>query len=140
MKAIWTSDEAEYHGRHVDFDPIWSWPKPVQKPHPPVFVGGNGERVLDRVLEFGDGWMPNRIKPEDERFARRLEELRRRGEEAGREIPVTIYGGTRDPATTERWAEGGVTRMVYWLPPAERGEVERALDAITGFIAEYRGG
>src|SRR2546429_42399 len=72
MKTIWTEDEAEYHGRYVDFDPIWSWPKPVQKPHPPVLVGGNGEKVLDRVLAFGDGWMPNRIKPEDERFVQRL--------------------------------------------------------------------
>src|SRR5437764_1570456 len=54
MKAIWTSDEAEYHGRHVDFDPIWSWPKPVQDPHPPVLVGGNGAKVLDRVIAFGD--------------------------------------------------------------------------------------
>src|SRR5436190_16098252 len=108
MKAIWTQDEAAYHGRHVDFDPIWSWPKPVQKPHPPVLVGGNGEKVLDRVLAFGDGWMPNRIKPQDEQFVQRLDELRRRAEEAGREIPVTIYGGTRDPQTIERWAAGGV--------------------------------
>ena len=140
MKAIWTEEKAEYHGRHVDFDPIWSWPKPVQKPHPPVLVGGNGEKVLDRVLAFGDGWMPNRIKPEDERFVQRLEELRRRAQAAGREIPVTIYGGTRDPRVIERWAAGGVTRMVYWLPPADAGEVERALDTITGFIAGYRSG
>src|SRR4051795_3390947 len=64
MKAIWTEDEAEYHGRYVDFDPVWSWPKPIQEPHPPVVVGGNGEKVLDRVLAFGDEWMPNRVEDE----------------------------------------------------------------------------
>src|SRR5437667_10262261 len=58
MKALWTDDEAEYHGRHVDFEPSWSWPKPVQKPHPPILVGGNGQKVIDRVLRFGDEWMP----------------------------------------------------------------------------------
>ena len=52
MKAIWTQDEASYHGELVDFDPIWSWPKPVQKPHPPILMGGGGPRVLDRVLDY----------------------------------------------------------------------------------------
>ncbi|MDR7532408.1 MAG: LLM class F420-dependent oxidoreductase [Armatimonadota bacterium] len=58
MKRIWTEDAAEYHGRFVNFDPIWSWPKPIQKPHPPVIIGGNGPRTLQRVIEYGDGWMP----------------------------------------------------------------------------------
>jgi probable F420-dependent oxidoreductase len=64
MKAIWTQDEAEYHGRIIDFDPIWCWPKPVQKPHPPVLVGGLGEKVLDRVIAYGDEWIPNRVLSE----------------------------------------------------------------------------
>ncbi len=58
MKAIWTTEEAEYHGEHVDFDPIWQWPKPLQSPFG-VHIGGNGPRVEDRVLRYGDGWMPN---------------------------------------------------------------------------------
>src|ERR671937_1020459 len=58
MKAIWTEDEASYHGEHVEFERIWSWPKPVQKPHPPILVGGSGQKVIDRVLRFGDEWMP----------------------------------------------------------------------------------
>src|SRR5947209_3685 len=92
MKAIWTEEKAEYHGRHVDFDPIWSWPKPVQKPHPPVLVGGNGEKVLDRVLAFGDEWMPNRIADEEEFFAR-VAELQERARAAGRDsVPVTFSG------------------------------------------------
>src|SRR3954451_7252040 len=91
MKAIWTQDEAEYHGRLVDFDPIWSWPKPVQRPHPPVLVGGNGEKVLDRVLAFGDEWMPNRIGDEG-KFLARVAELQERARTTGRDIPVTFSG------------------------------------------------
>ncbi len=59
MKTIWAEDEASYHGEHVDFDRVWSWPKPAQRPHPPVLVGGNGPTVTERVLAFGDAWMPN---------------------------------------------------------------------------------
>src|ERR687897_3027265 len=69
MKEIWTEDEASYHGKHVAFERIWSWPKPVQKPHPPVLVGGNAERVLDRVTAFGDEWMPNRVRGLSEQIA-----------------------------------------------------------------------
>jgi probable F420-dependent oxidoreductase len=58
MRKIWTAEEAEYHGEFVDFGPIWSWPKPAQQPHPPVLVGGNGPGTEDRVLDFGDGWLP----------------------------------------------------------------------------------
>jgi probable F420-dependent oxidoreductase len=138
MKAIWTEDEAEYHGRHVDFDPIWSWPKPVQRPHPPVLVGGNGVRVLDRVVRYGDAWMPNRV--EDEALRERLKELRRLAGEAGRDpIPVTVYGASRKPEVLERWAEHGVTRAVYWLPSVEAGEAEARLDEIVGFVERYRG-
>jgi probable F420-dependent oxidoreductase len=128
MKAIWTQDEAEYHGRHVDFDPIWSWPKPLQQPHPPVIVGGNGRRVLDRVLAFGDEWMPNRIGDDDE-LAARIAELQRRAEDAGREaIPVTLFGAPRKPERLERLERAGITRFLFILPPAEAGEVERKLD------------
>src|SRR5919198_6607159 len=80
MKAIWTKDVAEYHGKFVDFEPIWSWPKPVQKPHPPILVGGNGETVLDRVLAYGDEWMPNRLADEQKFFAR-VTELQERAQE-----------------------------------------------------------
>lgn len=139
MKAIWTEDEAAYHGKQVDFDAIWSWPKPVQQPHPPVVVGGNGEKVLDRVIAYGDEWMPNRIKAED--FVGRLDDLRRRAEEAGRDpIPVTVYGASRKPEVLQEWVEHGVTRAVYWLSSSDAGEVERQVDAIVGYVESYRGG
>src|SRR5213078_975855 len=60
IKQIWTQDVAEYHGELVDFDPMWCWPKPVQKPHPPVILGGSGPKILERVVRYADGWMPNR--------------------------------------------------------------------------------
>ena len=108
IRTIWTEDEASYHGEFVDFERIWSWPKPVQKPGPPVLVGGNGAEVLDRVLAFGDGWFPNRIGAEENNIAR-IEELQRRAAEAGRDpIPVSIQipratptrcAATRPPAS-----------------------------------------
>jgi alkanesulfonate monooxygenase SsuD/methylene tetrahydromethanopterin reductase-like flavin-dependent oxidoreductase (luciferase family) len=82
IRAIWTGEEAEYYGRYVDFDPICSWPKPVQRPHPPVLVGGNGPGTEDRVLAYGDGWMPQCGPLAD------VEELRRR---AG-PVPITLFG------------------------------------------------
>src|SRR5262249_22451460 len=108
MKAIWTEEEASYHGQHVNFERIWSWPKPVQQPHPPILVGGNGRRVIDRVLSFGDEWMPNRM-PDDE-IIPRFQELRRRAEEAGRSIPITVAGMMRDPQRIERFEREGVHR------------------------------
>ena len=123
MKAIWTHDEAEYHGRIVDFDPIWSWPKPVQKPHPPVMVGGVGEKVLDRVVGYGDEWIPNRVKSPEE-LAPRIAELQRRAEAAGRErIPVTVFGAKPEARLLERLRDAGVTRALFYVRPEAPAEV-----------------
>ena len=123
MKAIWTEDEATYHGRYVNFDRITSWPKPVQKPHPPMWIGGAGENVIDRVLRYGDGWFPNTR----ERLGERIAELRRRGEEAGRgRIPVTHFGTPIDAAVVEELDAAGVDRLLFMLPSAGAEEMERA--------------
>ena len=125
MKAIWTQDEAEYHGEQVDFDPIWSWPKPLQRPHPPVLVGGNGDKVLERVVAFGDEWMPNRLSG----LSERLSELQRLAQEAGRDpIPVTLNGAKPDRELIAKGEEAGVHRCVFYVPPAESGELEPMLD------------
>jgi probable F420-dependent oxidoreductase len=136
MKAIWTEDEASYSGEHVRFERIWCWPKPLQRPHPPVLVGGTGPKVLDRVLRYGDEWMPNRISTEDLRA--RIVELNARAERAGREpIPVTLAGIRPDPERIERIAQTGVHRVFFWLPSA-REALEPALERCTAAIEEYR--
>lgn len=137
MRAIWTEEEASYAGQHVQFERIWCWPKPVQKPHPPILVGGNGPRVLDRVLRFGDEWMPNRI-PLDE-LGTRIEELQERARQAGRSpIPVTIAGIRPEPARIDRVARAGAQRVFFWLPAA-REQFEPALERFTAAVEEYRG-
>jgi probable F420-dependent oxidoreductase len=134
MKAIWTEDEAEYHGEHVDFDPIWSWPKPMQRPHPPVLVGGLGEKVIDRVLAYGDEWMPNRVESPDA-LGERIAELQRRAGEAGRErIPVTVFHAKPEARFVEGLRAVGVGRCLLYLRPDEPGEVERRLDELARLL------
>ncbi len=123
MREIWTRDEPEFHGEHVDFDPLWSWPKPVQQPHPPVLVGGDGPTVFDRVLEYGDAWFPN--TRDIEGLPRRIAELRRRGAESGRErIPVTYFGARPDDGVVDALRRAGVDRTLLRLAPEP---AERAL-------------
>jgi probable F420-dependent oxidoreductase len=137
MKAIWSQEEATYHGRHVSFERIWCWPKPVQRPHPPILVGGNGPKVLDRVLAFGDEWMPNRVK--DDQIIPRFEELGRRAAQAGRPpIPITVAGLMRDPARIERFEQAGVHRGLFWLPASNPQEVEAAFDRYAAAAEQYR--
>jgi probable F420-dependent oxidoreductase len=133
MKAIWTQDEASYHGAHVNFDRIWSWPKPAQRPHPPVLVGGNGPTVEDRVLAFGDAWFPN-YAPEG--IIERAAALRERAE---RPVDLMVMGIPADPKALEQYAEAGFRRAVHWLPSAGRGPVERAMDTFESAVAEFRG-
>jgi probable F420-dependent oxidoreductase len=138
MREIWTREEASYHGEFVDFDRIWSWPKPVQQPHLPVLVGGTGPRVLDRVLEYGDAWFPN-MRDLDE-LAARIAELQGRAAEAGRErIPVT-YFGARDPddAMVEKMAAAGVDRVLFMLPPLGADETLPRLERYAELAARHR--
>jgi probable F420-dependent oxidoreductase len=140
IRAIWTEDEASYHGRHVHFDRIWCWPKPAQPGGPPVLVGGNGPRVLERAVAFGDEWMPNRIGSDEEMIAR-CRELARLSAQAGREpVPVTLALMPRDPARIAAFAAAGVHRAVYWLPAGGPDAVEQAMDRVAAAAEEYRRG
>jgi probable F420-dependent oxidoreductase len=129
MKAIWTADEAEFHGDLVDFDPIWCWPKPVSQPYPPILMGGSGPKVLDRVLDYADGWAPNAHTFEV--LAERHAELQRRAGELGRApVPVTVFMREADPDELRRMEEIGIARAVIWIDPSERDAAEAALDRI----------
>ena len=130
MKEIWTKEEAEFHGEFVDFDPIWSHPKPVQQPHPPVLMGGDGPTTFDRVIEFCDGWMP--LIRRDEDPAAKISDLHRRAIEAGRDpksLSVTIVFGRPDRAWIDRMAEAGVERVVFGLPSADADTLLPRLDS-----------
>jgi probable F420-dependent oxidoreductase len=133
MKAIWTQEEASYRGEHVSFERIWSWPKPAQRPHPPVLVGGNGPTVLDRVLRVGDAWFPNYGFDD---LLERVGELRARAE---RSIDVMVIGVPAKAAVLDELQQAGVKRVVRWIPSAGRGPVERALERWEDAIAELNG-
>jgi alkanesulfonate monooxygenase SsuD/methylene tetrahydromethanopterin reductase-like flavin-dependent oxidoreductase (luciferase family) len=132
MKAIWTQDEASYSGEFVNFDRIWSHPKPAQRPYPPILVGGDGRTVLDRVLALGDSWFPNYRSLNDER----VEELRSRAE---RPIDVDVIGMPPDAEAIERCARLDVRRANLWLPTGGRSTVERNLEKWDAAIADFTG-
>jgi probable F420-dependent oxidoreductase len=135
MKAIWTQHEASYSGEFVNFERIWSYPKPTQRPHPPILVGGDGPAILDRVLAFGDAWFPNYRG--DEAIFDRINELRSR---AKRPIEVHMLSAPADPAVLERMEQAEVRRASHWLPSGPCGTVERALDQWENAIAQFMGG
>ena len=132
MKAIWTQDVAEYHGEMVDFGPMWCWPKPVQKPHPPVVLGGSGPKILERVVRYADGWTPNRGE-----VIERIPELREMAKAAGRgHIPVSYYPkpGAEE---IERLARAGVERCIYYVPPDGRDAALSKLEELGRMIRPY---
>ena len=134
MQAIWRDDEASYAGRHVRFERIWSWPKPVQRPHPPILVGGNGEQVLDRVLAYGDHWMPNVVGGDDALLAR-IQELRARAAEAGRQVGVTLNAAPSRPERLERYALASIERCIFYVPSAGPNEVEAKIARVLASAA-----
>jgi probable F420-dependent oxidoreductase len=131
MRRIWTDEAAEYHGEYVDFDPIWSYPKPVQSP-PPVLVGGMGPTVEDRVIAFGDAWLAMGVTEDNlDEFADRVTGLQRRAADAGRDrIPVSLFGASSRPGITERYAAAGVDRCLYLVPDADGAAVTDKLDRL----------
>jgi probable F420-dependent oxidoreductase len=127
MKEIWTKDEAEFHGKFVNFDPIWQWPKPVQKPHPPILVGGAGPHTLDRVLEYGDGWMPIGGRT-GQVLGAMIRELQERAKAAGRgPIPVSVFGVPPSKEVIAQYAEMGVDRVIFGVRPEGADQVLPAL-------------
>ena len=135
MRAIWSQEKAEYHGTHVDFDPIWSWPKPVQHPGPPVLIGGSGPKAIDRVLDYGDGWIPV-IGWERGMLLDRVAALRAAARERGRPIPsVTAVAVNPKPDVIAELAAQGVDRALIALPVADRDDMLRRLDRYAAVVS-----
>lgn len=133
MRAIWTQDEPEFHGEFVDFDPIWSWPKPTRIP--PILIAGVGPKVLDRVLSHGDGWIPLPLFNlfTVEQLGERIRELRGRAAEAGRDVNVTLYGAT--PEALGEYEKAGIDRVLFELPDHETPDrALRELDRFAEFL------
>jgi len=128
MKAIWTQEEAEYHGKYVNFDKLWSFPKPVQKPYPPILMGGSGPHARQRAAEFDGHWMPIIGRdPLDEAIA----DLRQRAEKASRDpaaVSVSLFGVRPDEGKLAAWRDLGVARVVFFVPSALAGTVLPLLD------------
>src|SRR5207248_2938360 len=123
MQAIWSSEAAEFHGRFVNFDAIWSWPKPVQKPRPPVLLGGDVPASMERVIQYADEWMPHPDRTEQP-LSQRIAAFWDLSEAAGRgRLPVTIFGARADPRVVAEFQAAGVSRCVFRLPSAGPDEV-----------------
>jgi probable F420-dependent oxidoreductase len=113
MKELWTKEEAEYHGTFYDFPPVRSFPKPSQKPHPPILLGGSARNVFQRVVAWGDGWMPTRATPEDIKRGRAtLDELAKAAGRDPSSIEITVYGEASDPEMLKRFEEAGASRVI----------------------------
>ncbi len=113
MKELWTKPEAEFHGKYYDFPPVRSNPKPLQKPHPPVLLGGDARNVLERIVAWGDGWLPNRVTPDQLRDKRAS--LDRLAREAGRDpatITISVHGQPADRDLITRFHDAGATRVI----------------------------
>jgi probable F420-dependent oxidoreductase len=124
MKELWTKTEAEFHGKYYDFPPVRSYPKPKQKPHPPVLLGGGAKNVLQRVVAWGDGWLPNRVTPDQLRESRAT--LDRLATEAGRDpsvITITVHGQPADRDLIRRLHDAGANRVLV-RPPTVKTEAE----------------
>ena len=131
MREIWTADEAEYHGDFVSFDPVWSWPKPVQQPHPPVLSGGNGPGAEDRVLDFADGWLPQAdLMAGSGELRQRAAALRARAADAGREpVPITLFAAVPEAGWLDEFTDAGADRALFILQYQTADEAFRTLDA-----------
>ena len=137
MKQLWTTTQSEYHGRYYDFSPVYSFPRPAQRPHPPVYLGGTAPNVFKRVVAWGDGWIPSRITPEQVKRGRAtLDEL---AAAAGRDpgsLIISVFGQEADRELVGRFEDAGADRVIVAVPTANEEEsladIERSAEAVLG--------
>ncbi|MDD7939142.1 LLM class F420-dependent oxidoreductase [Actinomycetospora lutea] len=125
MARIWTEEQAEFHGEYVDFDPMWCWPKPVQSPHPPIYVGGESDAALRRLRDHGDAWLRDRFDLETFRRVRSW-----LADEGRPDVPFTAFGADPDTFDPTGLDEVGVDRVAFWVDPVAERDVLHRLDAI----------
>ena len=137
MKEIWTRSEPEYHGEIVNVPKMRTWPKPVQKPNPPVIVGGAFPHSARRAIRYGEGWVPNASRPQYTDVTEFLPEFRQMAADAGRDpktIPVTIFGAPENLDRLKRYQDQGIARAVVTLPSAPGAEILPVLDRWAGLL------
>jgi probable F420-dependent oxidoreductase len=136
MQALWTQEEAGFHGEMVNFDPVWSYPKPLQRPYPPVLLGGETDYTLKRVAEFCDGWLPRARAGFDPHKA--MEQLRQAATAAGRnfaELSITVFRAPADRAALDSYRDAGIQRVLLEVPDLSRDEILRVLDQHAALVA-----
>ena len=131
MKELWTKDEASFNGEFVKFDRVWSWPKPAQRPHPPVILGGETDHTLRRVIEYCDGWFPRPRGGFD--VVQGVARLRQMAEKAGRNpstLTTIVFGAANDAKVLEGYDKAGIQSALLSIPDDSRDEILRYLDTI----------
>jgi probable F420-dependent oxidoreductase len=134
IKALWTTEPAEYHGKYVDFDPSYCRPKPVQKPHPPIFIGGDSDATVKRVIRHDAGWISNPLSVES--LTKRVDQLR---DGAGRDVPLAMFGTPQKPDYWRAAEDLGFGRLALLLPTQPLDESLCVLDEYAALVGQYRG-
>ena len=134
IKALWTADPAEYHGKYVDFEPSYSRPKPVQRPHPPIYIGGDSDATVKRVIRHDAGWISNALPVEH--LTKRIGQIR---EGAGHDVPLAMFGTPQKPDYWRAAEDLGFGQLAVALPSVPLDESLRLLDEYAALVAQYRG-
>jgi probable F420-dependent oxidoreductase len=129
MKALWTQEEASFHGEFVNFDPVWSLPKPAQRPHPPILLGGESDYTLRRIVEYCDGWIPRPVGDFTPKGA--IERLQRMAESKGRDpksLMISVFRAPPDKAVLAEYRQAGIDEALLEIPDLSGGEILHLLD------------
>ncbi|RSM82829.1 LLM class F420-dependent oxidoreductase [Kibdelosporangium aridum] len=135
IKALWADEPAEYHGKLVDFDPVHIRPKPVQQPHPPIYIGGDSDATVRRVIKHDAGWLSNPLPVE--RLTKRIAQIR---DAANRDVPVSMFGAPKDLDLWASYQGLGFERLGLFLPSRPRDETLRLLDEYAAKVADFQKG
>ncbi len=136
MQAMWTQDQAEFHGEMVNYDPLWCYPKPLQTPYPPILLGGESDHTLRRVVEFCDGWFPRGGGDFDPVVAvKRLHAAAEAGGRDPKSLQITVFRAPADAATLARYRDAGIDSVLLEVPDLSRDEILRGLDENARLLA-----